>query len=42
MKQFRKLLLEWHPDKNTERAEVATAVFQFIQKGRALIGLEKP
>lgn len=40
MKSFRKLLREWHPDKNSDKLEVATAVFQFIQKGKALIGIE--
>jgi hypothetical protein len=39
-KQFRALLREWHPDKNPERAEVATAVFQFLQKGKNLLNLK--
>jgi len=37
MKEWRLLLREWHPDKNPERVEVATAVFQFLQKGRAIV-----
>eukprot|EP00439_Symbiodinium_sp_Y106_P040578 s2742_g4.t7 len=31
-KAFRKLLREWHPDKNPERVKMATEVFQFLQK----------
>ena len=38
LKEYRQLLREWHPDKNPERVEVATAVFQFLQKGKALLG----
>merc|ERR1711920_393921 len=38
-KQFRLLLREWHPDKNPERAEMAKAVFQFLQKGKSLLSL---
>merc|ERR1712066_254633 len=34
VKEFRALLRRWHPDKNLDRAEVATAVFQFLQKGK--------
>ena len=30
MKAWRALLREWHPDKNPERVEVATAVFQLL------------
>ena len=30
--EWRSLLRSWHPDKNPEKAEVATAVFQFLQK----------
>jgi len=30
-KALKKLRLAWHPDKNAERKEVATRVFQFIQ-----------
>lgn len=37
MKEWRLLLREWHPDKNPERVEVATAVFQFLQKGKAMV-----
>lgn len=32
LKMFKKLLREWHPDKNSDRAELATAVFQMLQK----------
>lgn len=39
MSEFRALLREWHPDKNLERVEAATAVFQFLQKGKALMRL---
>jgi len=38
-KAFRELLREWHPDKNPERIEMATAVFQFLQKGKSLLSL---
>mmetsp|Transcript_33866 Transcript_33866/g.79183 ORF Transcript_33866/g.79183 Transcript_33866/m.79183 type:complete len:333 (-) Transcript_33866:77-1075(-) len=37
MKEWRTLLREWHPDKNPDRVEVATAVFQFLQKGKQLL-----
>lgn len=37
LKEFRTLLRQWHPDKNPDRQEVATAVFQFLQKGKLLI-----
>jgi len=37
MKRFRALLREWHPDKNLERSGVAKEVFQFLQKGKALM-----
>lgn len=37
MKEWRALLREWHPDKNPDRAEVATAVFQFLQKSRSVL-----
>jgi hypothetical protein len=40
MKEFRPLLREWHPDKNRERIEMATAVFQFLQKGKSLLNLK--
>lgn len=40
-KEWRLLLRNWHPDKNPERVEVATAVFQFLQKGKTLLNLEK-
>lgn len=39
-KQFRLLLREWHPDKNPERLDMATAVFQFLQKGKSLLNLK--
>merc|ERR1712039_1026360 len=34
--QFRALLRKWHPDKNPDRVEVATEVFQFLQKGKPI------
>merc|ERR1712039_207004 len=37
--QFRALLRQWHPDKNPDKIEVATTVFQFLQKGKPLIAL---
>jgi len=40
MKEFRQMLREWHPDKNPERLEMATAVFQFLQKGKTLLNLK--
>jgi len=39
LKQFRSLLRDWHPDKNPENTDVATAVFQFLQKGKPLINV---
>mmetsp|Transcript_49127 Transcript_49127/g.106851 ORF Transcript_49127/g.106851 Transcript_49127/m.106851 type:complete len:416 (+) Transcript_49127:107-1354(+) len=36
MTEFRALLRLWHPDKNPDKVEVATAVFQFLQKGKAM------
>lgn len=38
MKEFRALLRQWHPDKNPEKKDLATAVFQFLQKGKSLLG----
>lgn len=38
-KQWRALLRSWHPDKH-ENKELATAVFQFLQKAKAMINLE--
>eukprot|EP00933_Yihiella_yeosuensis_P075934 TRINITY_DN8549_c1_g1_i1.p1 TRINITY_DN8549_c1_g1~~TRINITY_DN8549_c1_g1_i1.p1 ORF type:complete len:247 (-),score=64.49 TRINITY_DN8549_c1_g1_i1:125-865(-) len=38
-KEWRKLLRNWHPDKNPDKKEVATEVFQFLQKGKAIVGL---
>jgi len=38
-KAWRALLLEWHPDKHPEDKENATAVFQFLQKGKGLLDL---
>lgn len=37
MTEWRALLRQWHPDKNPERTEVATAVFQFLQKGKSVV-----
>jgi RNA recognition motif-containing protein len=37
MKEWRALLREWHPDKNPDRADIATPVFQFLQKSRPLL-----
>mmetsp|Transcript_83687 Transcript_83687/g.159779 ORF Transcript_83687/g.159779 Transcript_83687/m.159779 type:complete len:402 (-) Transcript_83687:74-1279(-) len=37
MTEFRALLRQWHPDKNLDRVEVATAVFQFLQKGKMIV-----
>jgi len=37
MTEWRALLRKWHPDKNPDRVEVATAVFQFLQKGKAIL-----
>lgn len=34
--QLRRLLLEWHPDKNAHRLSLATAAFQFLQANKAL------
>jgi len=39
MKEWRSLLRSWHPDKNRDKTEVATAVFQFLQKGKRLLDL---
>lgn len=39
-KSWRALLLEWHPDKHPEDRKNATAVFQFLQKGKGLIDLK--
>merc|ERR1712232_575005 len=36
-KAFRVLLREWHPDKNAHQIDKATAVFQFLQKGKSLL-----
>lgn len=38
-KEWRKLLRDWHPDKNADKKEVATEVFQFLQKGKNLLNL---
>jgi len=38
MKEYRELLRQWHPDKNPDKVEVATAVFQFLQKAKPMIG----
>lgn len=39
-KMWRALLLEFHPDKQPDNKENATAVFQFLQKGKALLDLK--
>lgn len=39
-RSWRALLLEWHPDKHPEDTENATAVFQFLQKGKSLVDLK--
>jgi len=39
-KEFRNLLRDWHPDKNPEKKDMATAVFQFLQKGKSLLNLK--
>lgn len=39
-KEFRSLLRDWHPDKNPEKKDMATAVFQFLQKGKSLLNLK--
>lgn len=39
-KEFRNLLRDWHPDKNPDKLEMATAVFQFLQKGKSLLNLK--
>lgn len=39
-KSWRGLLLEWHPDKHPEDTQNATAIFQFLQKGKALLDLK--
>lgn len=36
-KAYKDLLRAWHPDKNPQNAEVATAVFQRIQSERARV-----
>lgn len=38
---FKKLLRDWHPDKNADRVQVCTAVFQFLQKARHLFKSER-
>jgi hypothetical protein len=37
IKEWRALLRIWHPDKNPDKKEVATAVFQFLQKGKTIV-----
>ncbi|CAJ1442098.1 unnamed protein product [Effrenium voratum] len=39
-KEFRNMLRDWHPDKNPEKKDMATAVFQFLQKGKSLLNLK--
>lgn len=38
-RQWRALLREWHPDKHEDK-ELATAVFQFLQKAKAMLNLD--
>jgi len=40
MKEWRSLLRAWHPDKRPDEVAVATAVFQFLQKGKLLLDLK--
>jgi len=40
MKEWRSLLRAWHPDKRPDEVSVATAVFQFLQKGKLLLDLK--
>lgn len=35
--KVKELLFKWHPDKNPERIELATKLFQFVQKQRELV-----
>lgn len=37
MSEWRALLRKWHPDKNPDRVEVATTVFQFLQRGKPML-----
>lgn len=39
-KEWRMLLRNWHPDKNPDNKDVATEVFQFLQKGKNLLNLQ--
>jgi len=39
LKEWRALLRAWHPDKNPDNVELATVVFQFLQKGKALLDI---
>lgn len=39
-RQWRALLREWHPDKHADNVEVATAVFQFLQKAKSILNLD--
>lgn len=38
--EFRRLQRKWHPDKNQGNIEVATAVFQFLQKAKGSLDLD--
>lgn len=38
-RRWRLLLREWHPDKHLDK-EVSTAVFQFLQKARPMLGTQ--
>jgi len=39
-RQWRALLREWHPDKHEDK-DLATAVFQFLQKAKAMLDMDK-
>lgn len=41
MSEFRALLRKWHPDKNPDRKDLATAVFQFLQRGKTMLDAPK-
>jgi len=37
---LKRLLFQWHPDRNLENIEVSTAVFQYLQQEKStLLGL---
>lgn len=39
-RKFKKLLIRWHPDKNQDKIEVATEVFQMLQKSKQHIRVD--